>query len=126
MNTRIEQYQKSHEVEEEIMCRLDANVDNQDGSVDPSMLSQSQSQEPPNGVPPAIKTNEDLTYGTDHNRPFLNKVIDFYWANEFVILVVIAILIARAYPPLGAEYLYPQITATWIAVVFIFGELIKS
>ena len=43
-----------------------------------------------------------------------------YAANSFLILVVCAILLALAYPPLGAVYLAPQITATWIAVVFIF------
>ena len=43
-----------------------------------------------------------------------------YAANSFLILVVCAILLALAYPPLGATYLAPQITATWIAVVFIF------
>ena len=34
--------------------------------------------------------------------------------------MVCAILLALAYPPLGAIYLAPQVTATWIAVVFIF------
>lgn len=43
-----------------------------------------------------------------------------YAANSFLILVVCAILLALAYPPLGAVYLAPQITATWIAVIFIF------
>ena len=43
-----------------------------------------------------------------------------YAKNSFLILVVIAILLAYAYPPLGATYLAPQITATWIAVMFIF------
>lgn len=43
-----------------------------------------------------------------------------YAGNSFLILVVCAILLALAYPPLGAIYLAPQITATWIAVVFIF------
>ncbi len=45
----------------------------------------------------------------------------FYNKNSFLVLVVFAILIAYAYPPLGAEYLRPDITATWIAVLFIFG-----
>ena len=54
----------------------------------------------------------------------IQPVIDFYWKYEFLCLVVIVILLARAYPPLGAEYLAPQITATWIAVVFIFGTYI--
>ena len=44
----------------------------------------------------------------------------FYATNSFLILVLCAILLALAYPPLGAVYLAPQITATWIAVVFIF------
>lgn len=48
------------------------------------------------------------------------RIVAFYWANEFLILIVVAILLARAYPPLGAVYLAPQITATWIAVIFIF------
>jgi sodium/bile acid cotransporter 7 len=44
----------------------------------------------------------------------------FYFANEFLLLVVAAILLARAYPPLGARYVQPKITATWIAVALIF------
>jgi len=53
----------------------------------------------------------------------------FYWQNSFLILVVLAILLALAYPPLGADYLQPQVTATWIAVIFIFtlsGLSLKS
>jgi sodium/bile acid cotransporter 7 len=46
--------------------------------------------------------------------------VDFYFTNEFLFLVVVVILLAKAYPPLGAEYLRPEITATWIAVIFIF------
>lgn len=46
----------------------------------------------------------------------------FYRTNSFLILVICATLLAYAYPPLGAIYLAPQITATWIAVMFIFSE----
>jgi solute carrier family 10 (sodium/bile acid cotransporter), member 7 len=45
---------------------------------------------------------------------------DFYTKQEFLILVVLAIPLARAYPQLGAYYLHPKITATWLAVSFIF------
>ena len=48
------------------------------------------------------------------------RLANFYWTYEFLILAVIAILLARAYPPLGATYLAPQITSTWIAVFVIF------
>ena len=47
-------------------------------------------------------------------------LLKFYNQYEFLILVVCAILIAKAYPPLGAVHLAPQITATWIAVILIF------
>lgn len=51
---------------------------------------------------------------------FWKRLVDFYWTYEFLVLAVIAILIARAYPPLGATYLAPQITSSWIAVFIIF------
>jgi solute carrier family 10 (sodium/bile acid cotransporter), member 7 len=45
---------------------------------------------------------------------------DFYTKQEFLILVVLAIPLARLYPQLGAYYLHPKYTATWLAVSFIF------
>jgi len=59
----------------------------------------------------------------------LNRFCTFYGNNSFLILVLIVILLAYAYPPLGATYLAPQITATWIAVMIIFllsGISLKS
>jgi sodium/bile acid cotransporter 7 len=53
-------------------------------------------------------------------QTYWKKLAAFYFTYEFLVLVVLVILLARAYPPLGATYLAPQITATWIAVVFIF------
>jgi hypothetical protein len=51
---------------------------------------------------------------------FLQSIVAFYVSNQFPIHIMLAILLARAYPPLGAEYLQPDITATWIAVTIIF------
>ncbi|KAL9190028.1 hypothetical protein ACHAXT_007239 [Thalassiosira profunda] len=48
------------------------------------------------------------------------KWTKIYATHSFLILVICAILLAYAYPPLGAVYLAPDITATWIAVMFIF------
>jgi hypothetical protein len=71
-------------------------------------------------IPPALletDTSED-----DSKQPTRwQRFVKFYWDYEFLILVVVVILLAEAYPPLGAVYLAPQITATWIAVIFIFG-----
>ena len=50
-----------------------------------------------------------------------DDVLDFLQTNSFVILAAIAIGLAKLYPPLGAVYLCPQITATWLAVIFIFA-----
>ena len=47
---------------------------------------------------------------------------NFYKKNSLLIRAIFGILIAYAYPPLGAQYLQPQITATWIAVLIIFGK----
>lgn len=54
-----------------------------------------------------------------HKRLY-TKWLQIYAKHSFLILVVCAILIAYAYPPLGAIYLAPEITATWLAVMFIF------
>jgi solute carrier family 10 (sodium/bile acid cotransporter), member 7 len=62
------------------------------------------------------KTEEDEQQPTSWGRRFC----DFYTKQEFLILVVLAIPLARAYPQLGAYYLHPKYTATWLAVSFIF------
>lgn len=53
-------------------------------------------------------------------RRSLDRLIDEYYKWEFPLLIIVAILIAYAYPPLGAVYVAPQITAGWIAVCYIF------
>ena len=58
-----------------------------------------------------------------------HHIQDFCRANSFVLKVILVICIAKLYPPLGAIYLHPEITATWIAVMFIFlmaGICLKS
>ena len=47
-------------------------------------------------------------------------LMKFYVTNQFLILIILAIALASAYPPIGAIYLAPHITATWIAVMIIF------
>ena len=51
---------------------------------------------------------------------FFAKCCKFFHAYEFPVLVLIAIVLAKAYPPLGAVYVAPDITAKWIAVIIIF------
>lgn len=50
----------------------------------------------------------------------------FYRDNEFVVQIVSAILLAKAYPPIGAVYLKPELSSEWIAVVLMFGKRIDS
>ena len=64
---------------------------------------------------------EELDIPLESRREkFCRRAIAFCITNDFLILVVLAICLAKAYPPLGAEYVQPQITATWIAIMIIF------
>jgi hypothetical protein len=66
-------------------------------------------------------TNDDAgTSPSSCGRRLCQGALKIYLQFEFLILIIIAICLAAAYPPLGADYLQPQITSTWIAVIFIF------
>ena len=74
-------------------------------------------------TPEETTVTTELATGTKvscYSPHFRKKLIAFYWEQEFLILIIVAILLAKAYPPLGAEYLQPDITSTWIAVIIIF------
>jgi solute carrier family 10 (sodium/bile acid cotransporter), member 7 len=53
-------------------------------------------------------------------QQFLHRAHDLYEKFDFPIHVLIGILIAWLYPPLGAVYVAPMITANWVAVCYIF------
>ena len=99
-----------------------------------------------NGIPvvqPVVTTEESQVQKEDEEdskegeQPKPNKkevssfgwmkrwMIDFYRTNEFLVLIVVAIILARVYPPLGADYVVPHITSTWVAVIFIFCTYIS-
>lgn len=68
----------------------------------------------------AADQQEDEAGSEAKKVTFFAKFCKFFHAYEFPILILIAICLAKAYPPLGAEYLAPDITAKWIAVIIIF------
>ncbi len=99
--------------------------------VDDKLLSLVEEQKPiaNSGNNVAADTNPEPSAAATTTATFCSKLCDFYTKNSFLILVVLAILLAYAYPPLGSKYLYPQYTATWVAVVIIFflsGISLKS
>jgi sodium/bile acid cotransporter 7 len=53
-------------------------------------------------------------------QQFKHRLYDFYEKFDFPIHVLIGILIAWLYPPLGAVYVAPMVTANWVAVCYIF------
>lgn len=55
-------------------------------------------------------------------KTWKQKASDFYWDNEVTILLALSIICAKPYPKLGAVYLVPHVTSTWIAVMLIFSE----
>lgn len=66
-------------------------------------------------VPPASTTPAD-----SFAKTWCRRIINFYIEYDVLVLLVAVILLAYAYPPLGAIYLEPQITASWVAVMYIF------
>jgi hypothetical protein len=51
----------------------------------------------------------------------MRSLRESYKSHEVLVLLILAILLAKAAPQIGVEYLYPKITSTYIAVMFIFG-----
>lgn len=99
---------------------------------EPSIHSNNEGETPTTTIEEGKKKEESTT--TTTTKPSKCQAItsclwQFYTKNSFLILVLLVILVAYAYPPLGATYVAPQITATWIAVIFIFllsGIKLKS
>jgi len=48
------------------------------------------------------------------------RIVTFFFTYDFPIAILIVIGLAKAYPPLGAIYLAPNITATWVAIILMF------
>jgi hypothetical protein len=45
-----------------------------------------------------------------------------YRDYDFLVLLLASVPLAKAFPELGAVYLQPQISASWIAVMYIFRK----
>ena len=82
-----------------------------------------------------VKNESAISPGEDEQLPpppqlegktILKRFLEFYRQYEFLILLIVVVLLAKAYPPLGAKYLAPKITATYIAVIYIFCKLFAS
>jgi solute carrier family 10 (sodium/bile acid cotransporter), member 7 len=69
-------------------------------------------------------SDDDSDDPTAHRRGRLHRfrrhVLAFYEKFDFPIHVLTVILIAWLYPPLGAVYVAPYVTANWVAVIYIF------
>ena len=64
-------------------------------------------------------SNRSSTTSTS-SKTFWQKVQTKYYENEFVLLILLAIILAKCHPTIGIQYFYPQITAKYVAVIFIF------
>jgi hypothetical protein len=58
------------------------------------------------------------------NLTWREKLAHFYEKESLLVEVALAIILAYLYPILGAQYLFPDVTAHWIAVIIIFCEYI--
>ena len=66
--------------------------------------------------------DSDVEGHKESKSSWFKRLLEIYEEYEILVLFIIVILLAKVYPQLGAEYLAPRITATWIAVVFIFRK----
>jgi hypothetical protein len=77
------------------------------------------------------EAGDDSAAGTSTTDEPLNKrtwgqaMKHFYFQNQFLAHLCIAIGVARAYPTMGVEYVAPNITAGWIAVAIIFCKCVS-
>jgi solute carrier family 10 (sodium/bile acid cotransporter), member 7 len=60
------------------------------------------------------------TNTTTNTTSWTQKVWAFVQEQEFLLLVMASVALARLNPTLGPRFLYPQLTATWLAVLLIF------
>jgi hypothetical protein len=80
----------------------------------------SKSNEEDNTNKASLKSRENEEPAESQRPSCSSQFWKIYTQYEFLILIVIGICVAKAYPPLGAEYVHPEITANWVAVMFIF------
>jgi hypothetical protein len=75
---------------------------------------------------PTLVGNQDVAKTSSLSPPaqpvvsLLSRVMQCAYDYDFLIGLIVVILLAKAYPPLGAKILKPKITATWVAVIYIF------
>ena len=97
------------------------DFNNDELATQPAIINEPQDGGAIHQCEPAISSQlEQHEPSQSRRKRLLHKAGRIYHQNSFLILVTCAILLAYAYPPLGAIYVAPQITATWIAVIFIF------
>jgi solute carrier family 10 (sodium/bile acid cotransporter), member 7 len=106
---------------------VDRDADDQGDGASPIVNVSPASVGTPGGVATLPERSHEIGDGSAAQSPseekspgFLSRCLAFYMANEFVILILTSIGLAKAYPPLGAEYIYPEYTATWLAVCITF------
>ncbi len=75
-------------------------------------------KEPPNA--PSTVEQQQLELPLPLHKRVYRRWLKFYHQNSFLVLVLFAILLAYAYPPLGAVNIAPHITAKWITMIVIF------
>lgn len=99
-------------------CDL-TNLSSFDPSVPPELIVKEKSGQDQDQTERSDKT-EDADLTSTSQLTWMEKFSHFYEKEGLLIEVVLAIFFARLYPQLGAIYLFPDVTAHWIAVIIIF------
>lgn len=106
----------SHVVEED--CPTDLNVHLHHLSDNDNFMYRSQEQDH-HSSSYNIQNMSSRTY-QDMIITLQKKMKQIYQKETLLVEVVIVILLAKIYPRIGVEFVFPEITAHWIAVMTIF------
>ena len=82
-------------------------------------------------LPDFVTTGQEGGSSSDANgtneasktKTLYQRGVALYHKNQISILLCLAVLLAFAYPPLGADYLQPQIITRWIVVPYVLSKL---
>jgi cellulose synthase/poly-beta-1,6-N-acetylglucosamine synthase-like glycosyltransferase len=97
-----------------------ASTDDNDNTLQSQSKSDDKIQE--KEVSNSSSCQHDSDCNSNMNISIYQRMLQAIQANSLLAMISCAITLSYIYPPLGNEYLQPEITASWLAIIVIFCE----
>eukprot|EP00970_Alexandrium_tamarense_P008650 scaffold1652_cov177-Alexandrium_tamarense.AAC.5 len=97
-----------------------ASTDDNDNTLQSQSKSDDKIQE--KEVSNSSSCQHDNDCNSNMNISIYQRMLQAIQANSLLAMISCAITLSYIYPPLGNEYLQPEITASWLAIIVIFCE----